>query len=74
MKLTATIEMNLDNAAFTDNPSEVLDILERAHHIHRMRQAVNHIVEQGMTTNHILPLADTNGNKVGQFTIRTRKG
>jgi len=53
-----TIEVNMDNAAFSDNPEEVRRIL---------RVAGNYAAD--MDYEAIFPLHDSNGNKVGKVQV-----
>jgi hypothetical protein len=52
---TITIQINTDNAAFDDNPSELSDILESIATAYR---------ENGYFSDYVY---DSNGNKVGQI-------
>ena len=52
---TVTIQINTDNAAFEDNPTELSDILESIATCYR---------ESGYFADYVY---DSNGNKVGQI-------
>jgi len=52
---TVTIQINTDNAAFEDNPSELSDILE---------SLAIYYAENGYFADYVY---DSNGNKVGQI-------
>ena len=55
-----TIELNTDNAAFEENPSEVSRIL---------RLIADRADDGAWETMTALPLSDGNGNRVGTITV-----
>jgi hypothetical protein len=60
--MTATITINMDNAAFTDNPDELRRIFDE------IKERLDYWSEfDGIPVEY--PIHDINGNKVGQWSI-----
>jgi hypothetical protein len=55
---TVTIQINTDNAAFEDNPTELSDILE---------SVATYYKENGYFADYVY---DSNGNKVGEINVK----